>query len=398
MPKMPPMMTPLLSVVIPARNERWLARTVQDVLANARGETEVIAICDASWPDPPLQDHPRLTVVHYTEAIGQRAATNQGIRLSRAKYVMKVDGHTAVDEGFDIKLATPYEDGRLRWDCTTIPRLYNLYVYDWECQGCHWKTYQGAKPDACPTCKGTNFVMAEVWKPRMDRRTDYARFDSNLHFQYWAKYEREHRDEQRKEISDVMSSVGACFFMRRDWFRKFGCLDEQTGFWGQFGTEVSCRSWLGGGRQVVNKTTWYSHYFRVNGAGFPYEISGNDQERARQYSQAYWREGKWAGQKRPLSWLVDKFWPIPGWTEEDRAKLTASGWNGRQQAGSAPAGQGVNHGSLGNAQLHAQQHGEPVLHPESDPVADREPHVLGHVHSEPDAEQHGHGERVRDAV
>jgi len=72
MPKMPPMMTPMLSVIIPSRNERWLARTVQDILTNARGETEVIAVCDASWPDPPLQDHPRLTVVHYTDAIGQR--------------------------------------------------------------------------------------------------------------------------------------------------------------------------------------------------------------------------------------------------------------------------------------------------------------------------------------
>jgi hypothetical protein len=27
---------------------------------------------------------------------------------------------------------------------------------------------------------------------------------------------------------------------------------------------------------------------------------------------------------RPLSWLVEKFWPVKGWTEEDLAKLKAN--------------------------------------------------------------------------
>ena len=319
-------MTPALSVIIPARCEQWLARTVIDILGKTKAETEVIAVCDGSWPDPPLDDHPMLTVVHYTTAIGQRAAVNQAVRLSRAKYVMKLDGHSCVDEGFDVKLMAPYEDGRLRWDCTTIPRMYNLHVYDWECSACHWRTYQGAQPTECPTCKGTEFFMAEVWKPRWSRRTDFARFDSDLHFQYWQKYEK--RPETRGDLADVLSSVGACFFMRREWFRKIGCLDEAHGFWGQFGTEVSCKSWLGGGRQVINKTTWFSHYFRVNGAKFPYPLSGNDQERARIYSKRLWRESRWSGQKKSLEWLIKKFWPVDGWTEEDLQKLSTSGGKG----------------------------------------------------------------------
>jgi len=104
---------------------------------------------------------------------------------------------------------------------------------------------------------------------------------------------------------------------------------------------------------VVNKTTWYSHYFRVNGAGFPYMLSGNDQERARQYSQAYWRGNRWAGQKRPLAWLVDKFWPVPGWTDEARAALQAPGENGTHNSRPAPAGQGA-HDGLEHAQSNAQ--------------------------------------------
>jgi len=310
---------PLLSVIIPARKEEWLARTVRDVLEHSSNETECIAVCDESWPDPPLQDHPRLTVLHFTRPIGQRGAFNMGARISRAKYVMKIDGHCALDEGFDVKLAEPYENGTLGADTTTIPRLYNLHVYDWECQGCKWRTYQGGKPTDCPTCKGKEFAKSEVWAPRKSRLTDICRFDSEMHFQYWARADRAQRNGP--PIVDCMSSVGACFFMRRDRFWGLGGLDENHGFWGQFGTEVACKSHLSGGRHVVNKNTWYSHYFRVNKAGFPYHISGNDQDRARAYSQNLWRNNAWPLQVRPLRWLIEKFWPVDGWTEADLAKL-----------------------------------------------------------------------------
>ena len=54
---------------------------------------------------------------------------------------------------------------------------------------------------------------------------------------------------------------------------------------------------------------------------FPYPIRARDQDKAREYSRDLWRNGRWAGQKRPLKWLVDKFWPIDGWSEEDRSAL-----------------------------------------------------------------------------
>jgi hypothetical protein len=66
-----------VSVVIPARNEHFLAQTVQSVLANSRARTECVVVLDGYWPDPPLQDHPRLKVIHHTVPVGQRAATNE---------------------------------------------------------------------------------------------------------------------------------------------------------------------------------------------------------------------------------------------------------------------------------------------------------------------------------
>jgi len=41
-----------LSVVIPSRNERYLAPAVEDIFRNRRGECEVVAVLDQSdWPE-----------------------------------------------------------------------------------------------------------------------------------------------------------------------------------------------------------------------------------------------------------------------------------------------------------------------------------------------------------
>jgi glycosyltransferase involved in cell wall biosynthesis len=119
-----------VSVLIPARNEMFLRQTIEDVLAHMEADTEVIAVADGAWPDPPIVDHPRVILVHHSESIGQRAATNEAARISRAKYIMKLDAHCALDQGFDKKLMAPYEAGELDHNVTTIPRQYNLHAFD----------------------------------------------------------------------------------------------------------------------------------------------------------------------------------------------------------------------------------------------------------------------------
>lgn len=299
-----------LSVLIPARNEMFLGKTIDNILENIEADTEIIAMLDGCWPDPPLIDHPRVTLIHHTIPIGQRATVNEAASLSKAKYVMKLDAHSAVDKGFDVKLMADCEK-----DWTVIPRMYNLHGFDWKCNACGGQIYQGPRPEKCTVCnESKGFEMVIIWQPRLRRRTDFARFDSTLHFQYWSKYEK--RPEAQTDIADVMSSVGACFFMHRERFMELDGLDEEHGFWGQFGTEVSCKSWLSGGRQVVNKKTWFSHMFRTKQGqdwGFPYHISGNAQERAREYSRDLWLNNKWPKAKLPLKWIVEKFAPVPDW-------------------------------------------------------------------------------------
>jgi len=300
---------PELSVIIPARNEIFLSKTIENILENIEGDTEIIAVCDGYWPDPVVKDHPKVTLIHHTVPVGQRAAVNEGARLSKAKFIMKLDAHSAVDKGFDVKLMQDCEK-----DWTVIPRMFNLHGFDWQCKTCGNRSYQDAKPSKCfkKECSGKDFEMVIVWQPRLHRRTDFARFDKTLHFQYWSKYEK--RKESQGDIADVMSSVGACFFMHRDRFFELEGMDEEHGSWGQFGTEVSCKSWLSGGRQVVNKKAWFAHMFRTHqGFSFPYHITNGEQERARQYSRDLWFNNKWPKAKHKLDYIINKFAPIPDW-------------------------------------------------------------------------------------
>jgi len=299
-----------LSVLIPARQERWLARTVQDILAHRELDTEVIVVCDGDWPDPPLPDDPRLVVVHVTAPVGQRGGVNLAARLSQAEFVMKLDAHCAVEQGFDRTLIEPYRTGELTPDTTTIPRMYALHVFDYVCVACGQRFYQADAVPACP-CGCAEFRVEDVWQPRTFRMTDFARFDCTMHFQYWKRYH--NRPEAQGDLADVMSSIGASFVMRRDRFWDLDGLDEAHGFWGQFGTEVACKSWLSGGRHVVNKRTWFAHMFRVGNMPCPYPLSGEAQERARVYSRNLWLNNTWPKQTRPLSWLVEKFAPVKGW-------------------------------------------------------------------------------------
>lgn len=302
----------MLSVLIPARNEFLLRPTIESVLAAARGEIEVVAVLDGYWPEPNITDDPRVTLIHHTKPIGQRAAVNEAARIAKGKYILKTDAHSMFDEGFDVKLAEDCE-----YDWTVLPRMYNLHAFDHVCENGH-RFYQDKfdlhKENICPECQ-KKLKVELVWKPRLHRRTDYMNFNNELVVKYWPKYEK--RKEAQGDITDVMNGVGACWFQYKDRFWELGGLDESHGSWGQVGVEVALKAWLSGGRHVVNKKTWFAHMFRTTGEfGFPYEIKGKDQEKARTYSRELWQDNKWPLQKRSFSWILRKFHPVPTWDKQ----------------------------------------------------------------------------------
>lgn len=302
-----------------------MRHTVEDVLAHSDESTECVAICDGYWPNPPLVHHPRLQVIHFGEPVGQRAATNYGAHLSRAKYVMKLDAHCSTDEGFDRKLLAKMEP-----DMTMIPAMHRLHIFDWHCNGCGERVYQGTKPKECENCKGNDFTKVMVWQPRFEYPATVSwLFDSTLHFQYFREYKNREafKAQAPSGIADTMSCIGCCFLMDRRRFKRLGGMSEGHGSWGAYGTELACKAWLSGGRIVTNLDTWISHLFRTGNFGkdgessWPYPIDQRDIDKARKFSRDLWMNNAWPQQTRPLSWLVEKFWPVPGWDDECLQRL-----------------------------------------------------------------------------
>lgn len=308
-----------LSILIPARNEMFLKETVEDILKHIELDTEIIVVLDGKWADPPLYQHDRLNVVYVPESIGQRAATNLACKLSKAKYVMKVDAHCSFDQGFDKKLIARMQD-----DWTMVPIMRNLWAFDWKCQDCGWKKYQGPTPDKCSDCNSSNIKRKMRWIAKERPQSTSYCFDSSPHFQYFREYTHrpEYLEAKKIGLTESMSIQGSAFLCTRDKYLELNLSDESFGSWGNQGIEVACKTWLSGGRVVINHNTWYAHLFRTQGGdfGFPYDQSGNEVDRTKKKVWEFFFNN-WEKQKYPMSWLVEKFWPVPGWTEKDLNKL-----------------------------------------------------------------------------
>lgn len=294
-----------LSVLIPARNEEFLSRTVQDLIDNTTDETEILVGLDGYWPEPGVPDHPRVRILYVPEAIGQRAMQNRLAEMSQAKYLAKTDAHCAFDHHFDKKLMDAMED-----DITMVPVMRNLHVFNWVCDGCGMETYQGPQPEQCRNEMCANEPQSHhkdiVWIPKTNPQSSAYRFNKNLQFKYFPELRNK---LPREGLQETMSLQGSFFMCTREKYWELKLCDESWGSWGQQGSEVAIKTWLSGGRVLCNMDTWYAHLFRTqHGFSFPYPMNGNDQKRARKISQDVFLNDKWDKAVHPLNWLLEKFW------------------------------------------------------------------------------------------
>ena len=311
-------MKPVLSILIPARNERWLNRTIEDILKNSEVETEIIVGLDGVWGTESIPQHPKVTVIYFPESIGQRAITNRCCALSSAKYVMKCDSHCSFDKGFDRKLI---EDMNDNW--VVVPAMKNLHVFDWVCKKCGARKYQGPTPTECwgKKCDSKDFEMDIKWFAKPSPFSTSYRFNSQLEFKYWGEYKK----RQKGDIVDTLSLQGSCFMLTREKYLELNICDESWGSWGGQGAEISLKTWLSGGEVKVNKNTWYAHLFRTQGGdfGFPYSNPGNEQKKAKDTLRDTFLNGKWEKQIIPLSKILEDFSPVPDWDENKIKELKA---------------------------------------------------------------------------
>lgn len=291
----------MVSVIIPSRSDQWLQETVNDLLAKAEGEIEIIVVYDGRWSR--LNSDSRVIQVHHGtlfDNYGMRASINLGIRLARGDYVMKIDEQCMVDEGFDAKLVADCEDN---W--VVIPRRKRLDAENWKLQ-------EDGRSDI-------DYMQVDYPYQRPYDKT------CGLHGAEWRRPER-----ADIMIDDTPTMQGSCYFMKKSYWDELfpeGLDDVNYGTFTQEAQEISMKVWLSGGRMVVNKQVWYAHWHKGrNGKGYGFS---NDQykrhlqgtEKGRLYAIEYWLTTK--DYLHDFKWYIDEKFPnSPGWENwEERIKV-----------------------------------------------------------------------------
>ena len=274
-----------LSIIIPSRNERFLARTVQDIFEKARGEFEVIVILDEQ--DQPLEPREGLKVLKKEGKPGLRSAINQGVGASNGKYIMKCDAHVMFAEGFDLVLKEYMEDN---W--VVIPRRYSLNGHTW-------------------TIKPDRPIIDYEYMP-----FPYRTLTSVRHGGKW--YERA-ADREELLLDEEMAFQGSCWFTTKKHLENIGGFDINTSTGDEFvleSEELANKTWLSGGKVMVNKRTWYAHLYKGKEWGRGYHFDRESAKRQRLFHIDYWMHDRWPKAIHKMEWLIDRFWPIPTWPED----------------------------------------------------------------------------------
>ena len=197
----------MISIIIAAKKEQYLDKTVEDLRNKARGEIEIIVV-----KDKPM-----------------RTAINEGVARATGKYILKTDAHCMFDEGFDVKLIAVHQPNWVQ-----IPRRKRLDAEKWE-------VIQTDVPDV-------DYMLISKGRGYKD---NVKNADPVL---------------KEKLIDDVQIGQGSCWFMTKEYFNHLKLLDDiNFGGMGSEALEICLKCRADGGRVIVNKTTWYAHWHKEKG-------------------------------------------------------------------------------------------------------------------------------------
>lgn len=286
-----------VSIIIPARNERFLPQTVDDIFAKAAGDIEIIVVLDGYWPDPILEDRPNLILIHRGAAQGMRPAINSAAAISKGEYLMKCDAHCMFAEGFDETLQADCDDN---W--VVVPRRKRLDAENW--------------------------CIQDVGKPDIDY--NYLSYPDNpadfggpgLNGRIWTQKALE-RTDPKYDVDEEIAFQGSCWFMPRDYFHYLELMDTESfgPFWNE-AQELAFKSWLSSGKVMRNKKVWYAHLHKGKKYGRGYHLDRGWAKTGATYTKRWLYEDRiWHKQKHPLTWLLEKFMPMPTWPENWKEQL-----------------------------------------------------------------------------
>ena len=272
----------MLSIAIPSRNEKFLKRTIEDVLEKATGEIEIFPILDGyDIPEEERVKDKRVHYIHFKTGLGKRQGINAMVAVCNGEYVMSLDAHCMMAKGFDEQLI---KDHQPNW--VQIPRRHRLDAENWCLQN-----------------------QVDTRPPIDYEYITYPR-TSNGNVFHGFKWDERTIARWNIPIDETITFQGSCWFMTKDWFKKMGFMDLRYQAWGQEAEEISFTTWTNGGKVMTNKNTWYAHLHKGKKYGRMYILSKSMCNKSYEYSYNRWKDDP------KFHELINKFMPMPGWTKE----------------------------------------------------------------------------------
>lgn len=256
----------MLSIVIPSYLDKDLQRTIDDLRQKARGDIEILAVLDG-YDDAIMG----ATIIRNETRLGMRGAINRGVEASHGEYILKCDAHCMFDEGYDVKLLSVIENNWI-----VVPRRYKLDTD-------HWVLYDDLPIDYEKLIiNRPDRICGTPWNTRALERKDIL-------------------------LDETMVFQGSCYVLSRmhwDWLG--GLQEEGYGTFTQEPIEICLKTWLGGGKVMINKNTWYAHKHRNHGRTYRFS-SSKEIDPGNAYSRDFWLNNRWDKRVHDLEWVFDRF-------------------------------------------------------------------------------------------
>lgn len=286
----------MVSIIIPARNEKFLQKTIDCLIEKATGKYEIIVGLDGYWPVPQIKDHPNVTLLHMPKPIGMRSMINSMVDISRGEFIMKIDAHCNISKGFDSKLSKICKTGMV-----CVPRQFSLHDETWT-------------PNKKKRFVDYWYVTAPtIHLPEIERGNRNRGFQTDR----WHMYRR-NPGVNEKLIDDVMTMQGSFWFMTKEHFYNIEVNDpESEKNFSYEGIEIALKTWLSGGRVVVVKKVWYAHLHKGKKHGRGFYMPKTTAYVGAEYVIDLFLRKKWKKMVHDVKWLIDKFGPVPTWENFD---------------------------------------------------------------------------------
>lgn len=252
----------MISVIIPARQEPYINKTIKSLYDNAIEEIEVIVVLEGEA----AEIDERAKVIFHPNPLGRRVGMNEAAKMAKGEYLFHIDAHCSMSEAWDIRLKD--------------------------------------------SCKEKTLVVSiiqsmdeKTWKGKPKHYYTFVSLDRNLKEHWWGKYK---QIPYCDTVEETMAFTGCGWLIRKDFYEELGGCDESLGQLCHLGPEWALKVWCNDGRMLLRKDVICGHVF-----GSP-KIQNYSPQHIGDYDFAK-RMREQYGDKIDL--LREKFDP-PGWEDD----------------------------------------------------------------------------------